>query len=99
MTGELARTTSPDPGQAGRPGRPAPGELPAPRIADWLRIEPDGAVVVYTGKTEVGQDIRTSLAQAVADELRLPVEAIRIVMADTERVPFDAGTTGSRTTP
>ncbi len=69
------------------------------RIAAWLHIGPDGKVTVFTGKVEVGQDIRTSLTQAVAEELRLPVEAIELVMGDTDRVPFDQGTFGSRTTP
>src|SRR5690606_15456537 len=80
--------------------RPASGIEPdAPRISDWLQIEPDGCVVVFTGKVEVGQHIRTSLAQAVAEELRLPLSSIRMVMADTDRTPYDMGTVGSRTTP
>jgi len=72
---------------------------PVGRIADWLEIAADGRVVVYTGKVEVGQNVRTSLAQAVADELRLDLEAVRLVLADTGRTPFDAGTFGSRSTP
>jgi isoquinoline 1-oxidoreductase len=74
------------------------GDLPA-EIGAWLRFEPDGTVMVYTGKVEMGQNIRTSLAQQVAEELKCPLEAIRIVMGDTGRVPFDMGTFGSRTTP
>ena len=75
-------------------------EAATPReIGAWLHIAEDGAVTAYTGKVEVGQDIRTSLAQAVADELHLPPESIRLVMGDTARVPFDRGTFGSRTTP
>lgn len=69
------------------------------RIAAWLHIGADGKVTVFTGKVEVGQDIRTSLTQAVAEELRLPMDAIELVMGDTDRVPFDQGTFGSRTTP
>ena len=65
----------------------------------WLHIDANGAVTVFTGKTEVGQNIRTSLTQAVAEELHVPVEAVTLVMADTARTPFDAGTFGSRTTP
>ena len=65
-------------------------------VADWLQIGADGRVTVYSGKVEVGQNVRTSLAQAVADELRLPLEAVRLVLADTGRTPFDAGTFGSR---
>ena len=47
----------------------------------------------------MGQNIRTSLAQAVAEELRVPVSMIKMVMGDTDLTPFDAGTFGSRSTP
>ncbi len=77
-----------------RGGRALPQEISA-----WLHIGEDGAVTVYTGKVEVGQDIRTSLAQAVAEELRVPVSSVRMVMADTDLTPYDAGTFGSLTTP
>jgi isoquinoline 1-oxidoreductase len=69
------------------------------RIAAWLHIDARGAVTVYTGKVEFGQGIRTSLTQHVAEELRAPVESIRLVMGDTEMTPFDMGTFGSRSTP
>jgi nicotinate dehydrogenase subunit B len=81
--------------QAQRPkGGNAPRELGA-----WLHVAEDSAVTVYTGKVEVGQNVRTSLTQVVAEELRLPVGRITLVMADTDRVPYDGGTAGSRTTP
>src|SRR5262249_22118082 len=41
----------------------------------------------------------TSLTQAVADELRIPIASVRLVMGDTALTPYDAGTFGSRTTP
>lgn len=68
-------------------------------ISAWLHIDEAGKVTVYTGKAEVGQNIRTSLTQVVAEELRLPVASIKLVMADTDLVPPDGGTFGSRTTP
>jgi isoquinoline 1-oxidoreductase len=68
-------------------------------IGAWIHIDENGAITVYTGKVEVGQNIRTSLTQAVADELRAPIESIQMVMGDTALVPFDRGTFGSRTTP
>ena len=68
-------------------------------IGAWLHIGEDGAVTVYTGKVEVGQNIRTSLAQAVAEELRVPIDSIEMVMGDTDLTPYDRGTFGSRTTP
>lgn len=75
------------------------GDARPPELAAWLHIGEDGTVTVFTGKTEMGQNIRTSLAQAVAEELRAPIESIHLVMADTELTPYDLGTFGSRTTP
>jgi isoquinoline 1-oxidoreductase len=68
-------------------------------LSAWLHIDQAGQVSVYTGKVEVGQNIRTALTQVVADELRAPVASIRLVMADTARCPYDAGTFGSNSTP
>jgi CO/xanthine dehydrogenase Mo-binding subunit len=68
-------------------------------IAAWLHIGEDGSVTVYTGKVEMGQNIRTSLTQAVAEELHVSVTKIQMVMGDTQLTPYDRGTFGSRTTP
>jgi nicotinate dehydrogenase subunit B len=73
-------------------------ELPK-QISAWLHIGEDGVVTGFTGKAEMGQNVRTSLAQTIADELRVPFESVRMVTADTALTPFDAGTFGSRTTP
>ena len=75
-------------------GQPAPQDIGA-----WLHIGEDGQIKVFTGKAEVGQNIRTSLTQVVAEELHAPITAIQLVMADTQLTPFDMGTFGSRTTP
>jgi nicotinate dehydrogenase subunit B len=75
-------------------GRQGPTDLAA-----WLRIGDDGTVTVFTGKVELGQNTRTSLTQAVADELRAPMASVRLVMADTDLTPYDAGTFGSQSTP
>jgi nicotinate dehydrogenase subunit B len=76
------------------------GEDSLPKeINAWLHIGDDGKVTVYTGKVEVGQNIRTSLSQAVAEELHVPISKIELVMGDTQLTPFDMGTFGSRTTP
>jgi isoquinoline 1-oxidoreductase len=79
--------------------RPRRGDSLPQEIDAWLHIGENGKVTVYTGKVEVGQNIRTSLSQAVAEELRFPIEKITLVMGDTELTPFDMGTFGSRTTP
>ncbi len=75
-------------------GQSAPQDLGA-----WLHIGEDGKVAVYTGKAEVGQNIRTSLSQIVAEELHVPLQSIHMIMADTQLTPYDMGTFGSRTTP
>ncbi|MBV9471076.1 MAG: xanthine dehydrogenase family protein molybdopterin-binding subunit, partial [Abitibacteriaceae bacterium] len=81
-------------------GRRRGGGNAAPQdIGAWLHIGEDGQVTVYTGKVEVGQNIRTSLTQVVAEELHAPVSLITMVMADTDVTPYDMGTFGSRTTP
>src|SRR5688572_23636145 len=51
-------------------------------IAAWLHVGEDGVVTAYTVKVEVGQDIRTSLTQVVADELSVEPAAVRLVMGD-----------------
>lgn len=71
----------------------------ADEVGAWLHIGEDNMVTVFTGKVEVGQNIRTSLAQAVAEELNMPLASITMVMGDTARTPYDAGTFGSRSTP
>jgi nicotinate dehydrogenase subunit B len=68
-------------------------------ITAWLHVGEDGAVTAFTGKAEIGQNIRTELAQVVADELRVTFDSVRMVLADTALTPFDMGTFGSRTTP
>ncbi len=68
-------------------------------VAAWLHIGGEGKVTVFTGKVEMGQNIRTSLAQQVAEELHTPMESITMVMGDTDLTPFDLGTFGSRSTP
>lgn len=76
------------------PPTPVPHEASA-----WLHIDDAGKVTVFTGKVEFGQNARTSLTMAVAEELGAPVGKISLVMGDTDRTPWDIGTLGSQTTP
>jgi isoquinoline 1-oxidoreductase len=72
-------------------------ELPR-EIGAWLHIGEDGTVTGFAGKAEIGQNVRTTLAQTIADELGVAFASVRMVLADTALTPFDAGTFGSRTT-
>ena len=66
-----------------------------PNLDTWLRINVDGTVSIWTGKAELGQGIRTALAQIAAEELDVAFERIRIEAVDTARSPSEGRTTGS----
>ena len=74
------------------------GSRGARNVAARLHLNPDGTITVMTGKVEEGQGSRAQLTQAAAEELRVDVAKIRLVMADTALVPDDGMTAGSRTT-
>lgn len=67
-------------------------------INAYLLIGEDGRVTIFSGKIEMGQGVVTSLAQMAAEDLGVSLEAIDMVMGDTDRVPWDMGTFGSLTT-
>lgn len=69
------------------------------QTAARLHLGEDGFVTVFSGKVEAGQGSRTEIAMAAAEELRLPLDRVRVVLADTDLVPNDGITAGSRTTP
>ena len=81
--------------ESGRGG----GRQISQEVNAWLHIGEDGGITAYTGKVEVGQNARTSLSAAVAEELRVPVSSVQFVMGDTDLTPYDMGTVGSQTSP
>ncbi|MBN1346339.1 MAG: xanthine dehydrogenase family protein molybdopterin-binding subunit [Phycisphaerae bacterium] len=81
-------------------GESAMGQMRgAVKVSDRLHVGADGIVTVMTGKVEVGQGSRTEITQAAAEELRVAVDRVRLVMGDTDATPDDGITAGSRTTP
>jgi carbon-monoxide dehydrogenase large subunit len=60
-----------------------------------LRLDEDGIVVLFTGQMPHGQSHQTTLAQIAADEFGVPFEQVRVVVGDTDVVPFGL-TGGSR---
>lgn len=57
-----------------------------------------GRVRVHSGGTSLGQGIETVLAQIVADELGVEVDAVDVVNGDTELQPYGTGSWASRST-
>ncbi len=64
-----------------------------------IQVALDGTLTAFTAKVELGQGARTELIMAVAEEMRVPVAQVRLVMGDTALCPDDGGTWGSLTTP
>ena len=61
-------------------------------------LDAGSRVTVLAGTVEIGQGCSTILSQIAAEELRLPIEQVRVAPLDTDVIPFDASTTSSRST-
>ena len=70
---------------------PPPVGLPLAKIDSWIRIAPDGAVTVCTGKIEVGMGVNVALSQIVAEELGVPMNRVTMLMGDTSGTPDQGG--------
>ncbi|MFC1996030.1 molybdopterin cofactor-binding domain-containing protein, partial [Chloroflexota bacterium] len=69
--------------------------LKNPELDSWIRINKDGTVTVLTGKVELGQGIKTALAQIAAEELDVSLKRIRVATVDTLESPDEGLTVGS----
>lgn len=69
------------------------------RVSARVHIGTDGTITVLSGKIEMGQGARGELSQVAAEELRVPLDRIHMLLGDTALVPDDGLTAGSRTTP
>jgi carbon-monoxide dehydrogenase large subunit len=61
-----------------------------------VRLLPNGQFEVTAGAASAGQGHETVFAQVAADALRVPLEQVRYVASDTERLPEGVGTFASR---
>lgn len=60
-----------------------------------VHVYTDGSVLVNHGGTEMGQGLNTKVAQVVAQELGLPVEAVRCTATDTQKIANTSATAAS----
>jgi len=64
-----------------------------------VKMNLDESVEVLTSTIEVGQGSKTVFSQIASEELGIPMEKIYIsANADTDKTPYDASTTASRST-
>ena len=76
---------------------PLPGDLKkAPFLDSWIRVGADGKITVFTGKSELGQGIKTALRQVAAEELSVRFEDIDLITSDTAQTADEGFTSGSQ---
>jgi aerobic carbon-monoxide dehydrogenase large subunit len=64
-----------------------------------VRLERNGDFTVLIGTQSTGQGHETAYAQTVAQHLDVPIERVKVVQGDTDRIPTGNGTGGSRSIP
>lgn len=63
-----------------------------------IRIDPDGSLSVTVGTQEIGTGaIMAGVPQVVAETMGVPLDHVRMIVADTAHGPWDFGSQGSRT--
>jgi CO/xanthine dehydrogenase Mo-binding subunit len=73
-------------------GKPA---LVPTELDSFLAINADGSVNVYFGKIDGGQGVDVAIAQMVAEELDVPLKAVKVIMGDTSVTLNQGGASGS----
>ncbi len=61
-----------------------------------VRLDPSGGATVTSGMTSQGQGVETTLAQVVAGELGLAMDAVEVHLGDTDAALFGFGAFASR---
>jgi 4-hydroxybenzoyl-CoA reductase alpha subunit len=72
------------------------GYLPCDPSAAIVKFHDDGSVTLYTGESDMGQGVHTSLAMIAAEELGVNLDDITVVTPDTLITPVAMGSFGSR---
>jgi isoquinoline 1-oxidoreductase beta subunit len=74
--------------------------LPASRATfkpnAWLEVHPDGSVSIWTGRSEMGQGVKTAMPMIVAEELDVEWQSVRVIQADANPAYGNQMTVGSR---
>jgi CO/xanthine dehydrogenase Mo-binding subunit len=64
----------------------------------YLKLDAGGTLWVLASSVEMGQGVKTVLAQIAADAVGVPLKRVRIVDPDTSVTPYDMTTSSSRST-
>jgi CO/xanthine dehydrogenase Mo-binding subunit len=71
---------------------------PEGKASAALTLETDGLVTILTGVPDVGPGFYTVVQQMVCETLGIAPERVRVKFEDTDSLPFDPGTGGSKQT-
>ncbi len=63
-----------------------------------LRADPDGGFSIISPSIDQGSGTHTILRQLVADQMKMPIDQVRVVIGDTDSAPRDSGMRASRMT-
>ena len=63
-----------------------------------LTAEPDGSFTIVSPSVDQGSGTHTILRQLVADQMKVAIEQVRVVVGDTDSAPHDGGMRASRMT-
>ena len=67
----------------------------ADEVDGYLAIRPDGSVMVYCGKVDLGTGLRIAIPQMAAEELGVSLQSIILIEGDTALTPDQGPTAGS----
>lgn len=71
---------------------------PSGKASAAITIEADGRVTLLTGVPDVGPGFYTVVQQIVSETLAVPLEQVQVRFEDTDSLPYDPGTGGSKST-
>lgn len=63
-----------------------------------VKLHMDGTAFAATGAMDMGQGLRTVMAQITAEELGISADDVTVAIGDTDLTPFDVGIFGDRGT-
>lgn len=63
-----------------------------------VRVQVDGSAQLTVGSVDIGQGVKTVLAQMVAEELGINYEQVTVINSDTDTCPICVGTFATRVT-
>ncbi len=89
------RTQEPlDPERPSEPSR-SPSLLDNPELDSWIRIGHEATITVHTGKSELGQGLRSAIAHVAATQLGVAADRIVLPAVATDHSPDEGITSGS----